>query len=408
MTVPPTPDPADKDAMSSPRDRLRPRRNPLEAAVALEVAAGAMRSALRNPEPADDLPGAIARTAHLVPPSADEVRVSIDPAVVAHLERWDTAAAGNHDPGTGGDGFRDSNGFELLPPAPEEGYPPGAVDLPFAPEPESLSRFAAGGQTPDMAPAVAPPVFSFEHPAGETAGEPAGPVAAWRSRHDPRSLAFPAQRLLRGSGPLQDVLLPTGPVLDQTLAGPTVADQACCTGAAIVAALNSLGSVAPYPGRALELNDAERIYDRARRVDNVPGDDTVGTSVLGALTATVQEGLAGGYLWCFGTKPIAQTIIQRRLPVVVGVRWPSGMWETGPGGLVEVRGEETGLGHALAIVGIRLKGPQGQTGPYFVWQNSIGTGYGDGGFGYIHHRDLSALLRGVGEAAVLTLEPQAP
>jgi hypothetical protein len=94
--------------------------------------------------------------------------------------------------------------------------------------------------------------------------------------------------------------------------------------------------------------------------------------------------------------------------VIVGVPWLSGMYDTGPGGLVQLDGDDSGLGHCLAVVGLRVKGPQGQPGPFFVWQNSWGTGYGDGGLGYVHHRDLAALLHAAGEAAVPTRDVQVP
>ena len=92
------------------------------------------------------------------------------------------------------------------------------------------------------------------------------------------------------------------------------------------------------------------------------------------------------------------------LPVVVGVPWSSGMWDTGPGGVVRLDGADEGLGHCLTVNGIALKGPHGQPGPWFRWQQSAGEDYGDGGFGWIHHRDLAGLLRGQGEAAIPTLE----
>jgi hypothetical protein len=42
----------------------------------------------------------------------------------------------------------------------------------------------------------------------------------------------------------------------------------------------------------------------------------------------------------------------------------------------------------------------GRPGPFFVLQQSRGYAHGDAGLVYLHHRDLAALLRGVGEAAV--------
>lgn len=398
--------------MTHPRDPRvrRTQRDPLAAAVALELAADSMRAHLTTPEPEPDpfLP------AH-------------DPAVLAELDRWDDAAALAVDDGhlthTIADDLPADVADQLAEAATEQGDEPvgewvagGQVPEPPAPpvppaapapsvEPIGPDYGTLGDGTPDLGhdedgPWV-PAVFRNEHP-----------PAAWVSRHDERSRQFGAARLFAGSGPLQDVRLPTGPVLDQLLAGSTLEEQSCCTGCGTVAAANSEiyadagASVPRVP--LLDLDDAERVYDRARQLDGFLGDHTAGTSVLAAMQAAVELGLFGGYLWCFGTRDIAQTIIQKRLPVVVGVRWRSGMWQTGPGGLVQLDGDENGLGHCLTIVGLSLKGPQGQPGPYFVWQNSAGESYGDGGFGYVHHRDLSTLLRGVGEAAVPMLTPQAP
>ena len=78
--------------------------------------------------------------------------------------------------------------------------------------------------------------------------------------------------------------------------------------------------------------------------------------------------------------------------------------ETGPDGLVHPRPGRHRAGPRLALVG--LLAARGQAGPFFVWQNSWGSGYGDGGLGFIHHRDLARLLAGSGEAAIPTREAQ--
>ena len=59
----------------------------------------------------------------------------------------------------------------------------------------------------------------------------------------------------------------------------------------------------------------------------------------------------------------------------------------------------------LAVVGMLLA-HEGRPGPWFVLQNSYGETWGDGGLGYVHHRDLAVLLRGNGEAAFPTRTPQ--
>jgi hypothetical protein len=214
----------------------------------------------------------------------------------------------------------------------------------------------------------------------------------WRSRHDPRSLQFGVRAAVAGSAPLTDHLWHIGEVLDQGADG-------ACVGFAVVAAHNAVSDL------DVDAVEARAIYARAQRLDEVPGEAYTGTSVLAGMQAGVEAGLFGGYRWAFGTRDVAQAVLQIG-PVVVGVPWLSGMFDTGPGGLVTLTGDDEGLGHCLAVVGIRLKGPQGQPGPFFVWQNSYGPGYGDDGLGYVHHRDLATLLHGIGEAAIPMQEPQ--
>jgi hypothetical protein len=297
--------------------------------------------------------------------------------------------------------------FHVAELADSPGQPPTVPPSAAAPYPrDSLGRpiedgvngwiddYAASMPASAQSDESAPPVFSSERP---------GPRLTWRSRHDERSLAYGIRPRLAGSAPLQDVLLPTGPVLDQLTAGATEREQSCCTGCGLVSAVNTL-RLLEGDGELLDLDDAERVYELGQRRDEVPGEQYPGTSVLAALLAARELGLIGGFLWAFGTRDIAQTIIARRLPVVIGVPWPAGLWDAGPGGLVEVTGADEGLGHCLTVNGIKLKGPHGQPGPFFRWQQSSGESYGDGGFGWVHHRDLAMLLRGRGEAAIPLLE----
>jgi hypothetical protein len=232
-----------------------------------------------------------------------------------------------------------------------------------------------------LKPAPAPArVFRTEHE----------PRPGWSSRHDPRSLGYGVRARL-GAAPLQDVDLPLGPVLDQGQEGE-------CVGCGTVDATNVLRLLA---GRRdlLKIDAAAALYHRAQQIDDVPGVDYSGTSVLAGMQAGVEAGYFGSYLWAFGTRDIASALGHGR-PVVIGIPWLSGMYDTGPGGVVEVKGDDTGAGHCLAVVKLRMKGPQGQPGPWFGWLNSWGRSYGDGGLGWVHHRDLAALLHGRGEAAI--------
>jgi hypothetical protein len=230
------------------------------------------------------------------------------------------------------------------------------------------------------------PAFSTEH---------GGRRLDWRSRHDPRSLSYGVRAALPAPAPLADRLWHVGPVLDQGAEGE-------CVGFGLVDAINARAGTDVDHTAA----DARVLFARADVLDG-DGHRGEGTSVLAGLQAAVERGWIGGYRWCFGTRDVAAAVSQLG-PVVVGVPWLSGMYETGPGGLVKVEGDDIGIGHCLAVVGVLLRGPQGQAGPWFVWQNSWGADYGDGGLGYVHHRDLARLLHGVGEAALTTLEVQRP
>lgn len=228
---------------------------------------------------------------------------------------------------------------------------------------------------------------------------PSGPAVDWVSRHDPRSREFAVRAMLRQPVAVQDRLWPTGPVMDQGMDG-------ACVGFAVAAASNVLEAV---DGGAdfLTADDARAIYSDAQDLDEFPGRDYIGTSVLAGMKAGADRSrmLWDGYVWAFGTRDVAQAVLQVG-PVVIGVPWLSGMHETGPDGVVLVTGS-AGEGHSLCINGI-VTSHAGRPGPWFRWQNSYGTDYGLDGFGFIHHKDLGRLLAGVGEASIPVVPAVAP
>jgi hypothetical protein len=257
----------------------------------------------------------------------------------------------------------------------------------------SLDAAAAAAQE-DFAP------HSLE--VGSPAGNPPVSGPGWASRHDPASRAFGVVDRLAGKAALRDVDLPWTPVLNQ-------GSEGACVGFGVADAVNVLRTAAGVvPAKYLDDADALALYHQAQKIDDMPGESYSGTSVLAGVQAGQADGYFGGYLWDFGTSAIAQTLLQLHSPVVVGVPWWEHMYDTGPGGLVTGAGAGKLVGgHCLCIVGLRMKGPQGQSGPFFVWRNSWGPDYGDGGNGYVHHRDLATLLHRQGEAAVPTVKAQA-
>jgi hypothetical protein len=387
--------------MSHPRDpRARRHRDggafapPVDvaaAAIRLEVAADAMRAGLLDRGPADVATAVQSGTVEPPLSAAEFAAALADPFpdlldVARAVDTAEPATPECSDAGHIAAGYHLASSCE----APEAAT---------VPEPAPVAPVAVTPSEPAPAPDVVPPVFRNEHP-----------TLSWRSRHDVRSRSYGVRPTLRGSVAWQEVTLPLGPVLDQGAEG-------ACFGYAAAAAINAMRLAGLLEGAPLaaedapdllDADDARELYGLAQRRDERPGEDYDGTSVTGGMAAVVEEQLAGGYLWSFGTRDIAQTLLHRRGAVIVGVPWLSGMYDTGPGGLVQLDGDDSGLGHCLAVVGLRVKGPQGQPGPFFVWQNSWGTGYGDGGLGYVHHRDLAALLHAAGEAAVPTRDVQVP
>lgn len=218
-------------------------------------------------------------------------------------------------------------------------------------------------------------------------------VGSWTSRHDPKSRDYPFRALVTASVPVQDHTLPLGPLL---LQGP----EGACPGFAAAHASNILEALDGGTDFLTE-SDAHELYGRAKELDQWPGEDYDGSSVLAAMAAGQERDLWDGYTWSFGTRDIAQAILSNR-PVVVGVPWLSGMWDTDTDGVVAVTGSQTGQGHALCLFAVRTE-VAGRQGPFFGWQNSQSADYGDPeqpGVGWVHHRDLSRLLAGVGEAAI--------
>jgi hypothetical protein len=276
----------------------------------------------------------------------------------------------------------------------------GSPPPPPAPRLEEHLTHTVGEELPADA-TVLDPLPMPPELAATTRGIPAR-VLNWASRHDPASLEYGVRQRLRAPAPLMDRLWPHGPILDQGTAPPlSLHDASGCTGHAGVNAANVM-TLAAHTGPAdvrppLDSGDAMRLYEAAQLLDEVPGEAYPGTSILALMKAGQAAGYWGAYLWAFGTRDIAQAILQVG-PVVIGIPWLSGMTDTSPEGIVTVAGSDQG-GHALCLFAIKMV-VGGRPGPWFGALQTWGEGVGDHGVIWFHHKDLARLLHGLGEAAI--------
>jgi hypothetical protein len=253
--------------------------------------------------------------------------------------------------------------------------------------------YAAPRPVPPADPAVP---MSAER--SRSTGGTAARILNWTSRHDPASLDYGIRARLSAPAPLMDRTWDHGPILDQGTAPPlSLHDASGCTGHAGVNAANVLSLMHGPDVDLYGHEDAMRLYDRAQELDDVPGEDYPGTSVLALMKAGQEVGFWGAYSWAFGTRDVAQALLQVG-PVVIGIPWYSGMTTPGADGVVTVAGDDQG-GHCLCLFSIRMT-LAGRAGPWFGALQTWGEDVGDHGVIWFHHKDAARLLHSVGEAAV--------
>lgn len=153
----------------------------------------------------------------------------------------------------------------------------------------------------------------------------------------------------------------------------------------------------PNPWRHLTDDDAKRIYHRARQLDEWPGEDYDGSSVLAACKAAVEYGYLKQYIWAFTLEEFLLGLSYKG-PAVTGCNWHEDMYAPNDAGYISPTGNIVG-GHAILIRGQKLipggDGPFGidMDNSYIVFWNSWGQGWGDKGTGKMTMRNWDALRR---------------
>jgi hypothetical protein len=216
----------------------------------------------------------------------------------------------------------------------------------------------------------------------------------WVSYHDPKSRHYSIRNYLKGKRiEKKRVMWDEGTVLDQ-------GSEGACVGFAWLGELLAQPAAPDQQPTARQgYSIAVDYYKRAQKIDQWPGEDYEGTSVLAGAKIVLEEGFMDSYRWCFGVDDVRDAVITTG-PVVIGIPWLSGMYSTGANGLVKVSGKQVG-GHALVITGYDPAMRIGnKTYEVFKWRNSWGSDYGVEGSGYIRVIDLASLLAKNGEACV--------
>jgi hypothetical protein len=136
------------------------------------------------------------------------------------------------------------------------------------------------------------------------------------------------------------------------------------------------------------------IYHRAQQLDEWPGEQYEGTSVLAGAKAVQEQGHMAEYRWAFGVDDVLATLSAHG-PVVIGVDWMRGMMHTDANGYIVPTGEVVG-GHCTLLRGlIRERGRW-----VCVGRNSWGRDWGLAGDFKLAADDLDTLLKNAGEACV--------
>lgn len=216
----------------------------------------------------------------------------------------------------------------------------------------------------------------------------------WMPAFDPRSRNYGIRGLF-GSIPVErkSKFWEEGTVLDQ-------GSEGACVGFGWMAELIAEPMVPDeQPSEEFGNKLAQHFYKEAQQIDQWPGDEYSGTSVLAGAKIMKRYGYIDEYRWCFDIDDIIDAVVSQG-PVVIGIPWYRSMYNTNSRGLTSPYGDKVG-GHCITLTGYHPAKIFGrQSLEVFKWRNSWGTDYGINGSGYITVADLRQLFEEGGEACI--------
>lgn len=209
----------------------------------------------------------------------------------------------------------------------------------------------------------------------------------WHPSQDPRSLKF----LLGATSTMCTSTRAYGRTMRTKRVWLDQGREGACTGFGSEHAL----ALSPY-SKETSNEQAQRVYHRARFLDEWEGENYEGSSVNGAMLAEREFGRVKSWLWARSTQDIAHALSYHGAGVM-GSWWYDGMWNVDINGYVHPTGSQVG-GHAYAIGGFETLSDGSRR---FRIDNSWGLDWGVQGSAWITEQDLAMLMID-GEFAVPT------
>ena len=217
----------------------------------------------------------------------------------------------------------------------------------------------------------------------------------WRPELDERSKLYPIRTFFPSVQNKTFTLWRHGEILDQGSEGACVGFgwTAEALAGPVHVDLKDVPANAPKEPNKF----AYYVYREAQKVDQWPGEDYEGTSVLAGAKIMSRYGVIHQYRWAFGINDVIGALMSQG-PVVLGINWYNGMYEA-PNGRLEVFGNHVG-GHAILAIGYNPSSQVFGGKETIILQNSWGKAWGIDGIAEITVEDLNKLLREGGEACV--------
>lgn len=197
--------------------------------------------------------------------------------------------------------------------------------------------------------------------------------------YDPRAAAYAMRDRLTSTDieraqAATEILYEHGEILDQ-------GEEGACTFFGHSAVVNA-GPV--KPAKPLTNADAFAGYERAKQIDEWPGEDYDGTSNQAAAKVMREQGYYEAFVWAANPEEMKAWILSGRGPVAFTTEWRTGMYQTDRDGILRFVGDYVG-GHLMACIGYRPG--------FYVAQNSWGLGFGHDGICYIPDEEMVKMYR---------------